>query len=209
MAARSRQRTCAGVLVAVAVLVTAACGSTSRPEQVSTAGPLAGESTQPPPTTAASTIGAFAACDDIPDVESIFGPGPAFDSLPSSVFDTVGEYGAKHSDEFGFMWNGAAPGGAIVAAFTGNIEAHRDALEALLPPDTPFDVVKVDHSHASLLELQASIGRLQGMQGIGMANCPDNPDVHAIVELSRPLGDRALLHGALAPPEPIQLRPDP
>lgn len=355
MAIRSRLWACAWALGAVAVLATAACGSTSRPEQVSTAGPLAGESTQPPPAAVVPTIGAFAACDDIPDVESIFGPGPAFDKLPSSVFDTVGEYGAKHSDEFGFMWNGAAPGGAIVAAFTGNIEDHRQALEALLPPGTPFDVVKVDHSHAALLELQASIGRLQGMQGIGIwtvrnrvsldfvdptdatlellaetvpadmvcleviysieppsgpldiipldvdgdpptecwwggyglsttkcenrivlppglghvavhldpavlpdpadtriqllvteagctsgremgdalrgpqvietdaavlvafavvpyvgaANCPDNPDVHATVELSRPLGDRALLHGVLVPPEPIQLRPDP
>lgn len=353
MAARSWLWVCAWALIAVAVLVTAACGSTSRPEQVSMAGPLTDESAQPPPTTAASAIGAFAACDDIPDVESIFGPGPAYDSLPSSVFDTVGAYGARHSDEFGFMWNGAAPGGAIVAAFTGNIEDHRQALEALLPPDTPFDVVKVDHSHASLLELQASIGRLQGMQGIGvwtvrnrvsldfvdptdatlellaetvpadmvcleviysveppsgpldiipldadgdpptecwwggydlsptkcenrvvlppglghvavhldpaalpdpadtrirllvteagctsgremgdalrgpqvietddavlvafavvpyvgMADCPGNPDVHATVELSRPLGDRALLHGVLVPPEPIQLRP--
>ena len=355
MAARLRLRACAWALGAVAVLAAAACGSTSRPEQVSTAGPLAEESAQPSPATVAPTIDAFAACDDIPDVESMFGPGPAYDSLPSSIFDTVGEYGAKHSDEFGFMWNGAAPGGAIVAAFTGNIEAHRQALEALLPPDTPFDVVKVDHSHAALLDLQASIGRLQGIQGIGiwtvrnrvsldfvdptdatlellaetvpadmvcleviysveppsgpldiipldvagdpptdcwwggydlsptkcenrvvlppglghvavhldpaalpdpadtriqmlvteagctsgremgdalrgpqvietddavlvafavvpyvgMANCPDNPDVHAIVELSQPLGDRALLHGILVPPEPIQLRPDP
>ncbi|WP_419943860.1 hypothetical protein [Candidatus Poriferisodalis sp.] len=44
---------------------------------------------------------------------------------------------------------------------------------------------------------------------VGAANCPDNPDVHATVELTRPLGDRALLHGILVPPEPIQLRPDP
>ncbi|MCY3894370.1 MAG: hypothetical protein OXF65_13880 [Acidimicrobiaceae bacterium] len=354
MAARLRLRACAWSLGAVAVLAAAACGSTSRTEQVSTAGSLAEESAQPSSTTAAPTIGAFAACDDIPDVESIFGPGPADDSLPSSIFSIVGEYGAKHSDEFGFMWNGAAPGGAIVAAFTGNIEAHRQALEALLPPDTPFDVVKVDHSHASLLKLQASIGRLQGMQGIGiwtvrnrvsidfvdptdatleqladavpadmicleviysveppsgpldiipfdaagepptdcwwgghglsatrcenrvvlppglghvavhldpaalpdpadtriqllvteagctsgremgdalrgpqvietdeavlvafavvpyvgMGDSPGNPDVHAIVELSQPLGDRALLHGVLVPPGPIQLRPD-
>lgn len=43
---------------------------------------------------------------------------------------------------------------------------------------------------------------------VGLANCPDNPDVHATVELARPLGDRALLHGVLVPPEPIELRPD-
>lgn len=354
MAARLRLRACTWALGAVAVLAAVACGSTSRTEQISTAGSSVDESTQPLPATVAPSIGAFAACDDIPDVESIFGPGPAYDSLPPSIFDTVGEYGAKHSDEFGFMWNGAAPGGAIVAAFTGNIEAHRAALEALLPPDTPFDVVKVDHSHAALMALQASIGRLQGMQGIGIwtvrnrvsldfvdptdatlelladtvpadmvcldviytveppsgpldiipldaddpptdcwwggydlsptkcenrvvlppglghvavhldpaalpdpadtriqllvteagctsgremgdalrgpqvietddavlvafavvpyvgaANCPGNPDAHPTVELSRPLGDRALLHGVLVPPTPIQLRPDP
>lgn len=354
MAVRLRRRTCAWSLGAVAVLAAAACGSTSQDEQVSTAGPLAEESAQPSPATVAPTIGAFAACDDIPDVESIFGPGPAYDSLSSSIFSIVGEYGAKHRDEFGFMWNGAAPGGAIVAAFTGNIDTHRSALEVLLPPDTPFDVVKVDHSHAALLDVQASIGRLQGLQGVGiwtvrnrvsldfvdptdatlerlastvpadmicleviysvkppsgpldiipldaggepptdcwwggyglsttkcenrvvlppglghvavhldpsalpdpadtriqllvteagctsgremgdalrgpqvietdgavlvafavvpyvgMADCPGNPDVHATVELSRPLGDRALLHGVLVPPEPIQLRPD-
>ena len=43
---------------------------------------------------------------------------------------------------------------------------------------------------------------------VGMADCPDNPDVHATVALSMPLGDRALLHGVLVPPAPIELRPD-
>ena len=43
---------------------------------------------------------------------------------------------------------------------------------------------------------------------VGGADCPDNPDGHVTVELSRPLGDRVLLHGVLVPPEPIQLRPE-
>lgn len=99
MAARSRLWAGTLALGAVAVLAAAACGSTSRSEQVSTAGPLAGESAQPSPATVAPTIGVFAACDDIPDIESILGPGPAYDKLPSSVFDTVGEHGARHSAE--------------------------------------------------------------------------------------------------------------
>ena len=367
MSARLWLRVCTRVLGVVAILAAAACGSVDRVEQVSTAGPETATTEAGTPavpaetaavgsdTDASALIGGFAVCDDIADVVSVFGPGPAYDSLPSSVFSTVREYGEQHSDQFGSVWNGALPGGAIVAAFTDDLEVHRDALEALLPEGTPFDVVKVDHSHAALMAVQSSIGRLQGMQGVGIwtvrnrvaldfvdptdatleqlantvptdmvcvdviytveppsgpldiipldsaddpptdcwwggydlsstgcenrvvlppglghvavhlnpaalpepadtsvrllvteagctsgremgdalrgpqvietdeavlvafavvpyvgaANCPDNPDVHATVELSRPLGDRALLHGVLVPPEPIQLRPDP
>ena len=353
MAAHLRLRACVWALGIVAILAAAGCDSTNRDEQISTAESLAEEGAPSPPGTAASAVDAFAACDDIPDVVSVFDSGPAYDSLPSSIFRIVGEYGAAHSDEFGFMWNGGVRDGAIVAAFTADIEAHRRALEALLPEGTPFDVVKVDHSHAALQAVQASIGRLEGMQGIGiwtvrnrvsldfvdptdatlerladtvpidmiclqvvysvkppsglldiipldgaddpptdcwwggydlsttrcenrvvlppglahvavhlnpaampapadtsiwllvteagctsgrkmgdalrgpqvvetddavvvafavvpyvgMANCPDNPDAHVTVELSRPLGARDLLHGVLVPPEPIQLRP--
>ena len=364
MAARLWLRACPWALAAVAVLAAAACGSVDRSEQISTAGtdtataetgPPAGAAADRTDTDAPALIGGFEACDDIADIESIFGPGPAYDSLPSSVFRTVEEYGAMHSDQFGSNWNGALPGGAMVVAFTDELDVHRDALEALLPEGTPFDVVKVDHSHAALMAAQSSIGRLQGLQGVGiwtvrnrvsldfvdptdatleqlantvpadmvcvdviytveppsgpldiipldsaddpptdcwwggydlsstkcenrvvlppglghvavhldpsalpepgdtsirllvteagctsgremgdalrgpqvvetddavlvafamvpyvgLATCPDNPDTHATVELSRPLGDRALLHGVLVPPGPIELRPDP
>ena len=349
MAARLRLRACGWVLGAVAILAVSACGSADRVEQVSTDGPAT-----TPAATAASPLAPFEVCDDIPRIGSIFEEGPAFDKLPSSVFRIVKEYGAKHSDAFGFMWNARAPGGAIVVAFTGDIDVHRDALQALLPLGTPFDVVKVDHAHAELRAVQDSIGRPQGLQGVGIrtmrnrvslnfvdpteatldqlakmtpadmvcldviysveppsgpldiiplgrahdtptdcwwggyglsttkcenrvvlppglghvgvhldpnalpdpadtaigllvketactsgremgdalrgpqvvetddavlvafavvpyvgaANCPGNPDTHATVELSRPLGDRALLNGVLVPPAPIELRPD-
>lgn len=352
MPARLRLRSCAWTLGAVAILAAAACGSADRVEQVSTAGFDAATTAT---TAATATIGGFAACDDIADVDSTLeGNRRTGKELPEEVFYAVLEYGeAHHSDQFGFVVDNGRIGGPIVA-FTGDLEAHRDAIAALLPDGTPFDVVKVDYSHEELRAVRDSIGRLQGLQGIGtwtmrnrvaldfvdptdatldqlaelapadmvclnviysveppsgsldiipldssgdtptdcwwggyglsttecenrivlppglghvavhlnrgalpdpadtsirllvkeadctsgremgdalrgpqvietddvvlvafavvphlgMANCPGNPDARVTIELSRPLGDRALLNGVLVPPEPITTRPD-
>ncbi|WP_419842221.1 hypothetical protein [Candidatus Poriferisodalis sp.] len=113
-------------------------------------------------------IGGFTQCDDLPEVESVFGPGPAYDILPNAVLESVYEYGTQHGEQFGLLWSAQAPGGAVVAAFTGNLDMHRDALASLLPEGTRFDVVQVDHSWEALTVLQDSIGDLQGLQGTGI-----------------------------------------
>ncbi|WP_420624947.1 hypothetical protein [Candidatus Poriferisodalis sp.] len=112
---------------------------------------------------------------------------------------------------------------ALVALPPGlaHVEVHLDPGSLPQPADTSI--------HLQVREIDCAGGRemgdaLQGPQVIetedsvlvafavipvsGGATCPGNPSTRVTVELSQPLGERALLNVVRVPPAPIEVRPD-
>ena len=152
--ARSRLRACTWALGVVAVLAVAGCGSIDETERVSTAGTTTSSldvAAKVPPT------GAFATCDDVPELESTVEGNLSGTQNPSDrLTDIIRDYGSQH-ESFAGLWIDRAHGGALVAAFTEGLEAHRGALAALLGEGTRFDVVRADYSNAELEAVRAEI----------------------------------------------------
>ncbi|MDE0318397.1 MAG: hypothetical protein OXI97_00795 [Acidimicrobiaceae bacterium] len=187
----ARHRLCAWGLGAVAIFVAAACGSADQGGQVSTAGtrtpldsttvstavaPVTGESPEssessPGAAAAVSSTGEPVACDDIPRLESAVEGNLAGTQNPSDrLIGIIRSYGNQHGS-FADLWIDRAHGGALVAAFTDDLEDHRQALAALLPEGTPFDVVRAEHSAADLDAVRAVIhanaAELEGLSSFG------------------------------------------
>lgn len=188
-----RSRTCARVLGAVVILVVAAARrSTDQGEPALTAGtdaardstsasalvaPASAEapaSSEPSAvaTTAVPPTGTFSPCDDIPELEStVEGNLSGTQNPDDALTRIIRDYGDRH-ESFADLWINREHGGALVAAFTGDVEAHREALAALLPAGTPFDVVVADYSTAELetvrAELQANMTDIEGLSHFGM-----------------------------------------
>lgn len=173
-------------------LTAAACGPAGPAEQVSTGGTGSGtDAAQPgaaglldPPATSESpeskgsslaaanmVDGALMACDDVPRLESTVEGNLAGTQNPSDrLIGIIRAYGSQH-ESFADLWIDRGHGGALVAAFTDDLEAHRDALAALLPNDTPFDVVRAENSVAELDAVRAVIhanaAELAGLSSFG------------------------------------------
>ena len=186
-------RACAWVVGAVAVFAAAACDSSEPAEQISaveTGAPadatpasaaVAPVITDPsastvPSLAAATTVPpteAFSRCQDIPQLEStVEGTLSGTQNPDDGLTRIIGDYGAQHPETFAGLWIDRAHGGALVAAFTEGLEAHRGALAALLGEGARFDVVRADYSTAELeavrAEIQANIYELEGMSQFGI-----------------------------------------
>ena len=191
VAARYRLWLCAWVLGAVAIAAASACGPAGPAEQVLTAGTDAAEESTSvsgldvsvidesseagvqPPRISATILpaGELVACDDVPRLESTVEGNLAGTQNPSDrLIGIIRSYGSQH-ESFADLWIDRAHGGALVAAFTEDLEAHRDALAALLPPGTPFDVVRADNSTAELdavrAVIHANVAELEGLSSFG------------------------------------------
>lgn len=189
LAARSRLRACAWTLGAVALLAASACGSADQGEQVSTAGaastpestlasalasPVTAESrgsNESLPEAAATVDDALLACDDVPQLEGTVEGNLSGTQNPSDrLIGIIRSYGSQH-ESFADLWIDRAHGGALVAAFTDDLEDHREALTALLPQGTPFDVVRAENSVAELdavrAVIHANVAELEGLSSFG------------------------------------------
>lgn len=126
-----------------------------------------------PPRVSAATLpaGELVACGDVPRLEStVEGNLAGIQNPPDRLIGIIRQYGSQH-ESFADLWIDRAHGGALVAAFTEDLEAHREALVALLPQGTPFDVVRADNSTAELdvvrAVIHANVAELEGLSSFG------------------------------------------
>lgn len=193
MTARSRLRASAWALGAVTILAAGACSSglpeskvtvaetvadedpafAAAAEPSTTAEPPAWSGPSPTTSTGVSTTGVFVACDDVPLLEStVEGNVSGTQNPDDELVRVIRDYGETHAGTFAGLWIDRAYGGALVAAFTDGLEAHRDTLAALLPQGTRFDVVQADYSYQELeavrAELQSKVQELDRMSQFGI-----------------------------------------
>lgn len=124
------------------------------------------------PAVANSANDTLLACEDVPELQStVEGNLSGTQNPDDELMRIIRNYGAQH-ESFADLWIDRAHGGALVAAFTGDLEAHRTALAALLPDGTRFDVVQADYSTADLeavrAMIQANAHELKGMSQFGI-----------------------------------------
>ena len=128
---------------------------------------------KPSPTTstAAFLASELVACDDVPRLEGTVEGNLSGTQNPSDrLIDIIRSYGSQH-ESFADLWIDRAHGGALVAAFTDDLEAHREALTALLPHGTPFGVVRAENSVAELdavrAVIHANVAEIEGLSRFG------------------------------------------
>lgn len=106
---------------------------------------------------------ALVACSDNAATPPISSPSAATDTPPPAdlIPDVTGEsiealieYGAEHADEYGGLYIDPPGSNRVVMLFTGHIEQHASAVEAIKPGTT---VRQVDHTEAELTALLDSI----------------------------------------------------
>ena len=172
----------------VGALAASACGSADQGDLVSTGGTGATQVTatatavtaapsvpsepSPTPSIAVSPFGAFVACSDVQELEStVEGNLSGTQNPDDELIRLIRNYGSRHPENFADLWIDRAHGGALVAAFTEDLEAHRHALAVLLPHGTPFDVVRADNSTAELdavrAVIRANVAELEGLSSFG------------------------------------------
>ena len=122
-------------------------------------------------TAAATANDTLLACEDVPRLESAVEGSLSGTQNPSDrLIGIIRSYGSQH-ESFADLWIDRAHGGALVAAFTDDLEIHRQALAALLPAGTPFDVVRAQHSNAELdaarAVIHANVSELEGLSSFG------------------------------------------
>lgn len=128
-------------------------------------------SNQSSPEVAFNFDDALLACDDVPRLEGAVEGNLAGTQNPSDwLTGTIRSYGGQQ-ESFAGLWIDRAHGGALVAAFTDDLEAHREALTDLLPQGTPFDVVRAENSEAELDAVRAvihdNVAELEGLSSFG------------------------------------------
>ncbi len=81
-------------------------------------------------------VAGLAECEQVPTLapDEAHGPVGAI-SLDQRVMATLADYGAANEDSFGGLWLDARYGGAPVAAFVGDLAAHRSSILADLAAD--------------------------------------------------------------------------
>jgi len=86
----------------------------------------------------------------------LYPDGPPADEEAAHV---VQEYGAAHPDEFAGVYYDQESGGRLVARFTGNLDLHQEALDALLGARGRVVVLDAVFTEATLAAIVDSVGR--------------------------------------------------
>ena len=164
---------------AVAILAASAC--TSAAEEATS-------EEEPAPAIAQGAVTpGFEFCEDLPEFESsVMGN---LERVLDRVEDpelrhkrAILRYGQQHPGTFGGYRTDRLMGGAIVVAFTDDVEAHRTAIAALVPSRVKFDVVQVDHSERELLAVHHGVasytGPAYGLTGVGLNTTRNRVTLH-------------------------------
>lgn len=163
-------RTFAWVIGLFAMLIAAAACSPGSED--------ASFATEPDSTTAPEPVAnRLELCKDVPEIEpsgmgnlegvldQVRDPDPRYRA-------TIRRYGREHATTHGGEWFDRDRRGLIVTAFTDEVEAHRQAIAALVPSSVKFDVVQVEFSEEELLAVHHRLGGFMGpeygLTGVGL-----------------------------------------